>query len=176
MSKIFKAKFFDEMKKSGLASKICPDVWKQAWVVNCQAVGTGAGSIKYLAPYVFKVAISNQRIVKVENRQVLFKYRKSGSNRLRTMSLEIMEFLRRFLQHVLLTGFMKVRYYGFMSPASRVSMQKVAACIAAGANQAVDCVKSTIKKPDLPACPLCGGQLVYLASIVPMRFPAHGPG
>ncbi|MFZ1986152.1 MAG: transposase [Desulfatitalea sp.] len=59
MSKIFKAKFLDEMKKSRLASNICPDVWKQAWVVNCQAVGTGAQSVKYLAPYVFKVAISN---------------------------------------------------------------------------------------------------------------------
>jgi hypothetical protein len=124
MSKIFRAKFFNEMKKAKLASKICPDVWRQAWVVNCQAVGTGANSVKYLAPYVFKVAISNSRIVKLEDGEVFFKYRKSGSNRWRTMSLQVMEFIRRFCQHVLPSGFMKVRYYGFMNPASSMPWKK----------------------------------------------------
>ena len=105
MSKIFKAKFRDIMKKSRLYPQIPSDVWNQKWVVNCQAIGAGEQSIKYLAPYVFKVAISNSRIVKVEDRRVFFKYRKNKSNRWRTMALDVMEFLRRFLQHVLPTGF-----------------------------------------------------------------------
>lgn len=176
MSKIFKAKFLDEMKKSGLASKICPDVWKQAWVVNCQAVGTGASSVKYLAPYVFKVAISNSRIVKVENRQVYFKYKKSGSNRFRTMPLEVIEFMRRFLQHVLPTGFMKVRYYGFMSPGSSVSMEKIAYAIKRCTKYVFHFTEVKIRKPQPPICSICGGNLIYYASIIPFRLPNFGSG
>ena len=123
MSKIFKAKFRDELKKSNLDSDIPEEVWNQEWVVNSQAVGTSANSVKYLAPYVFKVAISNSRIIKVENRNVFFKYKKPQSNRWRTMALDVMEFMRRFLQHVLPTGFMKIRYYGFLTPGSSVPLQ-----------------------------------------------------
>jgi len=83
--------------------------WNQDWIVNSQAVGAGSHSLEYLAPYVFKMAISNSRIIKVEDRKVFFKYRKPKSNRWRTMVLDVMEFMRRFLQHVLPTGFMKVR-------------------------------------------------------------------
>jgi hypothetical protein len=173
MSKIFRAKLFNEMKKSGLASKICPDVWRQAWVVNCQAVGTGANSVKYLAPYVFKVAISNKRIVKLEDGQVFFKYKKSGSNRWRTMSLQVLEFIRRFLQHVLPSGFMKVRYYGFMNPASSIAMEKIAQRIA----QAITVAKRAKVEPPSriwPKCSDCGGRLIYCASIVPFDLPASG--
>ena len=76
MSKIFKAKFRDEMRKNNLDSNIPEEVWNQEWVVNCQAVGAGSNSIKYLASYVFKVAISNSRIIKVEDHKV-FLYIKS---------------------------------------------------------------------------------------------------
>jgi hypothetical protein len=105
MSKIFKAKFRDEMRKSYLDSDIPEEVWNQDWIVNSQAVGTSAHSIEYLAPYVFKVAISNSRILKVEDHKVFFKYKRPKSNRWRTMRLDVMEFMRRFLQHVLPTGF-----------------------------------------------------------------------
>ena len=173
MSKIYRAKFLNEMKKSGLASIICPDVWRQAWVVNCQAVGTGANSIKYLAPYVFKVAITNRRIVKLEDGQVFFKYKKSGSYRWRTMALQVMEFIRRFCQHVLPSGFMKVRYYGFMNPASSMPLEKIAKCIA----QALAVAKPARVEPPSriwPKCTECGGRLIYFASIVPFHLPASG--
>jgi Putative transposase. len=62
---------------------------------------------------VFKVAISDSRIIKVEDRKVTFQYKKKNSNRMRACTLDVMEFIRRFLQHVLPSGFMKVRYYGF---------------------------------------------------------------
>jgi hypothetical protein len=142
-------------------------------VVNCQAVGTGANSIKYLAPYVFKVAISNKRIVKLENGQVFFKYKKSGSNRWRTMALQVIEFIRRFLQHVLPSGFMKVRYYGFMNPASSIAMGKIAKCIA----QTLAVAKPAKAEPlgrIWPKCSDCGGRLIYCASIVPFDLPASG--
>jgi hypothetical protein len=100
------------MEKTGLLDQVPDEVWQADWIVNSQAVGSSEASLKYLAPYVFRVAISNNRIVSVEDRTVTFRYRKSGSHRWRTLALEVIEFIRRFLQHVLPTGFMKIRYYG----------------------------------------------------------------
>lgn len=62
LSKIFRAKFKDAMIKAGLFEHIPAEVWLQDWNVNCQAVGESQASLKYLAPYVFKVAISNHRM------------------------------------------------------------------------------------------------------------------
>lgn len=167
MSKIFKAKFRDEMKKHNLYAGIPNDVWNQAWVVNCQAVGVSSNSVKYLAPYVFKVAISNSRIIKVENRKVFFKYKKPKSNRWRTMSLDVMEFLHRFLQHVLPTGFMKIRYYGFLHPCSSVSLEKIAALIELAFGFEIEVPDVEIEPFPMPTCADCGGILVFITMILP---------
>ena len=176
MSKIFKAKFRDIMQKNGLYPQIPPDVWNQKWVVNCQAIGTGEQSIKYLAPYVFKVAISNSRIVKVQDRKVFFKYRKNKSNRWRTIALNVMEFMRRFLQHVLPTGFMKVRYYGFMSHSSSVSLDKIAALIELAFGFKIVMAKNNIEPLEPITCPHCGGNLVYRFSVLPYKMTLSGAG
>jgi hypothetical protein len=176
MSKIFKAKFRDEMRKSNLDSHIPQDVWDQDWVVNCQAMRAGAHSIRYLAPYVFKVAISNSRIIKVEDHKVFFKYKKPHSNRWRTMVLDVMEFMRRFLQHVLPCGFMKVRYYGFLSPGSSVPLERVKALIELSFGFEVTPPDSTVEPFDLPTCNRCGGSLKCIASIRPLRPLRSGSG
>jgi hypothetical protein len=176
MSKIFKAKFRDIMKKSELYNQIPSHVWSQKWIVNCQAIGTGEQSIKYLAPYVFKVAISNSRIVKVENRRVFFKYRKNKSNRWRTMALDVMEFLRRFLQHVLPTGFMKVRYYGFLHPGSSVPMEKIATLIEMAFGFEVATPKTVLEPPEPMICTSCGGSLVFCASPLPCKIVSADSG
>ena len=64
---IFKAKFRDAMKKAQLFDKTDPDLWKQQWVADRQAVGKGQNSLRYLSRYVFRVAISNNRIKSIEN-------------------------------------------------------------------------------------------------------------
>jgi Putative transposase/Transposase zinc-binding domain len=125
LSVIFRAKFRDLMKQANLFDQIPPAVWQIAWNVNCQAVGSSEATLKYLAPYVFKVAISNSRIRGVHDRTVLIRYRKPHSQRPRTLALDVMEFIRRFLQHVLPTGFMKIRYYGFMNPNCAVSLDRI---------------------------------------------------
>jgi len=165
MSKIFKAKFQDEMRKSGLYSQIPSEVWNKAWIVNCQAVGNGENTVRYLSRYVFKVAISNSRIIKVDDRKVFFKYRKNHSRRWRTMALHVMEFLRRFLQHVLPTGFMKIRYYGFMHPSSSVPLEKISTLIELAYGFEIAKPDTEIEPFELPACMNCGGRLKYLASI-----------
>lgn len=175
MSKIFKAKFRDEMKKYNLYNDIPPDVWNQNWVVNCQAVGSSAESVKYLAPYVFKVAISNSRIIKIEDHKVFFKYRKSKSNRWRTMILDVMEFMRRFLQHVLPSGFMKLRYYGFLSPGSSVTLEKIRALIQLSFGYKITTPKIKIQSFNPPSCNCCGGKLIFVLSISRSNMIRSGP-
>ena len=76
LSKIFRAKFRDALKKKPeLFSQVPPETWKKDWVVDCRPVGSGERAIKYLAPYIFRVAISNRRLLKLENGNVTFQYR-----------------------------------------------------------------------------------------------------
>ena len=176
MSRIFKAKFRDEMRKNDLISDIPHEVWDKEWVVNSQAIGTGTHSVKYLAPYVFKVAISNSRIIKAQGHKVFFKYKKPKSNRWRTMILDVMEFMRRFLQHVLPTGFMKVRYYGFLSPSTSVSLKKIAALIELSFGFKITKPEINIEPFHVPKCNHCGGRLIFIFSILPFEMILSGPG
>ncbi len=165
LSKRFRAKFRDRMKTAGLLEHIPAAVWQIDWNVHCQPVGTAEATLNYLAPYVFKVAISDQRIVKIEAGKVTFRYKKSHSQRLRTMTLEIFEFIRRFLQHVLPTGFMKVRYYGFLSPTFSVPIEEVQALAELAAGFAVTAPKPIKTAAPKPGCRHCGGVLRYLRSV-----------
>ena len=88
-------------------------------MVHSQAVGNGQAALKYLAPYIFRVAISNKRIVKVAEGQVTFRYPPSGSQKSKLCTVPAEEFIRRFLQHVLPKGLVKVRYYGLFAPGQR---------------------------------------------------------
>jgi len=179
LSQIYRAKFRDLMLNAGLFDKIPAQVWQIAWNVNIQAVNTAEQSIRYLAPYVFKVAISDHRIIKVEGRQVTISYKKPKSARARQLTLDVMEFMRRFLQHVLPSGFMKIRYYGFMSPNSSVSLDHIRGLIELQNAFAIQTPepKSETKKIKTLYCPDCGGKLKYLDSILPfMMRPSMLPG
>jgi len=168
MSKIFRAKLRDELNRLDVLQYVDPDVWQQDFIVNCQAVGTCQESIRYLAAYVFKVAISHSRIIKVEDGKVWFRYKKPGSNRWRTMALDTMEFMRRYLQHVLPTGFMKVRHYGFMNPASSVELEKVRSLIELAYGFDVDLPELDQQDDIHPRCPDCGGILEFRCWIHPL--------
>lgn len=173
LSIIFAAKFHDEMRAAGLLHEIPTQVWETSWNVNCQAVGESSASLKYLAPYVFKVAISNGRILKVEDRTVTFRYKKPKSNRWRTMALDAMEFMRRFLQHVLPTGFMKVRYFGFMNPNCRVDLETIRGLIELSYGFTVTTPEIELAPWQPITCPHCGGALklrwIVLPNGVPIR-------
>ncbi|MFZ3114136.1 MAG: transposase [Syntrophales bacterium] len=164
---LIRAKFKDEMTRQGLLHKIDPCVWQIAWNVNCQPVGDSEATLKYLAPYIFRVAISDSRIVAVKDRTVTFSYRKKGSNRTRKIAFDVIEFIRRFLQHVLPAGFMKVRHYGFMSCNCTVSLPHLRLLILASLQNLRLCLTELAASKPKPAapkpfCPACGGVLLYL--------------
>lgn len=170
LSVLFRAKFRDALRRAGLSDQIDPAVWQGDWVVHSRAVGDGRASLKYLAPYVFRVAISDRRIVSCEEGRVTFSYRRSGSNRWRTMTLDALEFLRRFLQHVLPRGFQKVRHYGFLSPNSPHSIDAVRWLVSLHYGL-VYVLRGEPPHDDLTEprirCAVCGGLLRVLAIVRP---------
>ena len=99
-----------------LHQSVAPEVWRQDWVVHSQPVGRGMAALKYLSAYVYRTALSNQRLLSDQDGLITFGYTESGSGVRKTCTLEAHEFLRRFLQHVLPRGFHKVRYFGWLHP------------------------------------------------------------
>jgi len=154
LSAVFKGGFRAELARHGLLRYVPESVWRKKWVVHCKAVGNGRTALKYLGAYVFRVAISNARIIDYDGRKVTFKYFRVGSRRPRKCTLDAMEFIRRYLQHILPAGFMKVRHYGFLHAKCSVTIERIRELI----NQAC----KVIRKLTLPRQPekfkplLCG--------------------
>ncbi len=174
LSIVFRAKFRDLLRREGLLDLADPAAWRRDWVVHSQAAGDGRASLHYLAPYVFRVAIGDHRIVSCDDGKVTFTYRRVGSNRPRTMALEALEFIRRFLQHVLPAGFQKVRHYGFLSPKSSIAPEAVRwlVTVSLGAIFALE-AKGAGEPTTTPArrCPECGGPM-FVLGFAPAALPA----
>jgi hypothetical protein len=169
LSKLFRGKFQDALKKTELYEGVLDQVWCKKWVVHCQAVGNGETALKYLAPYIFRVALSNQRIVKVENEQVTFTYKKSGSKKSQYCTLPAQKFIHRFLQHVLPRGFVKVRYYGFFSPSYRPLLAQLRLLLPpSAATDQAQLLETEIAPPEqaIP-CPTCSKPMRRISTLKP---------
>jgi hypothetical protein len=131
LSRLFRATFQRLLQKTSLFAQIPPKVWQQDWVVHCKPVGNGQTALRYLAPYIYRVALSNRRLVRMENTgslessQVTFQYRTSDTGQLKQCTLSAEKFMQRFLQHVLPRGFVKVRYYGFFGATLRARLMTI---------------------------------------------------
>jgi hypothetical protein len=165
LSIIFKAKVRDGIKKLGFLDSVEQRTWEKPWVVHSKPVGTGEATLKYLAPYVYRVALSNNRIEHVGDTSVTFRYRQSDSGTLCRMILTPMEFIRRFLQHVLPDGFHKVRYYGLLSPSNRKMLKLLQNTLATGS--IIEAILSVsepeklmgLQNPEVLLCPHCGSAM-----------------
>jgi len=82
-------------------------------------VGNGESTLKYLANYVYKTAISNNRLMSLENGKVTFNYKESKTGKTKFVTISVFEFMRRFLQHTLPKGFQRIRHYGFLSAGAK---------------------------------------------------------
>jgi hypothetical protein len=162
--------------------KIPARVWRVPWVINCQPVRNGPESVlNYLAGYVHRIAISEDRILSAENGQVTFRYQDTRDQKLKTMTLPAVEFIRRYLQHVLPRGFHKVRYYGLWSPGYRPWLRRLQLLLGPAVSAAPH--PPDAQTPSLPTavtsasspgrtCPVCGqGTLVWMGRLAP-----HGRG
>ena len=142
------------------------------WIVYAKNPFGGPSQVlKYLARYTHRVAISNRRLVSLENGRVRFRWKDyAGGNKKRIMALEAAEFLRRFLLHVLPHGFMRIRHYGILANASRDST--LAACRAAlGVHECAEATPPSVEdqpplRDELPHCPACDSGRMITARLV----------
>jgi hypothetical protein len=103
-----------------LLQQIPARVWKQKWVVHCQPAGSGENTLRYLSRYVFRTATANRWVSLLPNGRVRWLYRNSTTGREESIDLEPHELLSRFLQHVLPSGYHRVRLFGWLHlPAGR---------------------------------------------------------
>jgi putative transposase/transposase-like zinc-binding protein len=122
------------------------------WVVYAKPPFGGPQKVlQYLARYTHRVAISNGRLLGLENGRVRFRWRDSQDhNQIKEMSLEAVEFIRRFLLHVLPSGFVKIRHFGFLSNRNRKKMvQHCRGLLPPSAAEAI------VMEPHPPLCPIC---------------------
>ncbi len=169
---IFRAKFRRALQKAGLLDALPEKVWRKAWVMHCLPVGSGKKAIQYLAAYVYRVALSNSRIEKLQDGKVTFRCRKSGTRQCKRTSLEANEFMRRFLQHVLPKGFAKIRYYGFLNSAKQKRLARLQSQLSAhdpADNERSHDITPALQEPLL--CPHCGGTLSLLGRLSRQRGP-----
>jgi len=158
LSILYRAKFIERLKEAGLDVPDC--VLEPDWGVDVRNVGNGKRALKYLAQYVFRVAIASSRIVRVADGHVTFHYQHSGEKKWRHCTLEVFEFMRRYLQHVLPHGFTKVRHYGFLSPNSRITLQTIRELICLLYEILVPLLpKNNSRKKEPWICKQCGGQI-----------------
>jgi len=174
LSKLVRGKFRKALRKAGLDKEVPPSVWQQDWVVHCKPAGDGQTVLKYLAPYVFHVAISNHRLLALEDHgdmahsRITFGYRSSDTGENKTMTLPVEAFLQRFLQHILPKGFVKVRYFGLFAPGCRerltVLRLRMTPCVPTHLDTAQ--VANDGETPGTtPLCPQCGKPMQFLQTI-----------
>jgi hypothetical protein len=108
--------------------QLIDSLYKTEWVVYAKAPFAGPEAVlKYLGRYTHRIAISNNRLTELAGETVSFKWKDyADNNRQKVMTLSHCEFLRRFLLHVLPTGFVRIRYYGFLGQA--VKKEKLQLC------------------------------------------------
>ncbi len=116
--------------------------------------------IPTLAPYIYRVAITNNRIEKLENHQVSFRFKNSDTDQWETAAVPALKFIYRFLQHVLPKNFVKIRYYGFLSP-SRRNLLAVVKYLLGDIGKSK--VTSTVDQRYI--CPHCGAKLLWVKSL-----------
>ena len=165
---LFRAKFSGQLHKTALDSLVDKHVWHTDWVVHCAPVGRGEHAFSSLARYLFRVAISNHRILTLEDGHVTFQYKESATDQLKTCTLTAQEFMRRFLQPVLPDRFVKVRSYGLLSPRNRHLLTKARVGLAATVTHTTT-PRTPVVKPrsDAPLCPHCGSILILVQTLRP---------
>ena len=178
LSKVFRGKFIDGLKHArgrGLLvgadddrqfDQLLNTAVKNDWVVYAKRPFGGPKQVlKYLSRYTHRIAISNRRLVSVNHQTLTFNYKDyARGNRPRSMTLDGVEFLRRFLMHEVPRGFMRIRHFGLL--ANRVRMKNLALC------RSLLCAPPPADCPDhARTCPVCQrGRMKSGPNLDPMRL------
>ena len=196
LAEVFRGKFIDGLKKAFAKGELCfhgrfgtlsrerdfkafvRTLYRNKWVVDLRPPFGGPGkALEYLSRYTHRVAISNQRLVSFEQGQVTFRWRDSAhGNQQRLMTLDLYEFLRRFLLHVLPSGFHRIRYYGLMTNSKRGELLPLCRQLIARVNpsRTISLPGSEPSRGGL-ACPRCGGRLLIVERFTAAQLRTRAP-
>jgi hypothetical protein len=138
-------------------------LWRKKWFVYTKdPFGGPKAVLAYLSRYTHRVAISNGRLIAADETAVTFKYkdyRIEGPGRYKLMTLATHEFIRRFLIHVLPTGFHRIRHYGLFANSSRTeNIMRARDLLACAALASED----PLPNPQTDKCPCCGGRMLII--------------
>jgi Putative transposase/Phage integrase, N-terminal SAM-like domain len=153
LSRVFRGKFLDFLQRvprqqlPGLDSTLMRNLLREDWVVYAKpAFGQPERVLRYLGRYTHRVAISNQRLLSFDGHNVTFRWRDyAHGNKQRIMTLTATEFLRRFCQHVLPRGFVRIRHFGYLASAHRTALLALA--------------RLHLKSPSQPDSPIASSQV-----------------
>ena len=165
---------------AALAPLRCSD-----WFVYAKRPFAGPQAVlAYLARYTHRVAISNSRLIALDERGVTFRYkdyRRNGQARYRTMTLSADEFVRRFLLHVLPKGFHRIRHYGLLASAGcKANIARARQLIVAPMAEVDPPAVHDTAGPDAttdhrPPCPCCGGRMIIVEVFARSAAPRGPP-
>lgn len=173
MSKVFRGRFIALLKErlpAEMNRELVNELYKKDWVVFAKRPFNGPQSvIEYLGRYTHKIAISNHRIKNIENDKVTFSYKDYRQGAVtKEMTLEALEFIRRFAMHILPKGFVRIRHYGIVSSTSK------ATCAAVIKEQLPQVQNNKKPKKEIYnplQCPCCKKQTMQTL----LRFNRRGP-
>ena len=190
LSRLFRRRFLERLSHAHAAGRLAffgdlapftdPEAFaahvaplrRAEWVVYAKRpLGGPEAVLAYLSRYTHRVAVSNSRLVTMDQRGVSFRWKDyraqdTGKPWIKTMTLPAEEFLRRFLLHVLPDGFHRIRHYGLLAAGARADSRRIRALIGATSAEPVTTdVDATDDSPDAQAaatdraCPCCGGRM-----------------
>jgi len=173
----FKTLFKQALEKANpeLYSQVPDWVWHQDWVVHCEPAGYGREIIQYVAPYIYRTAMTDHRFLVLHDDQtVSFQYKNHETKKRKLCRLEVMELFRRFLQHVLPDGFVKVRYFGLMGANQGRLLQQLKWLILKSLSKKEQArfldIHFEVREKQM-LCKCCGSPLVLAGILQPMRGP-----
>lgn len=183
LKRVFRGKFIDGLKRlyrrkklghSGPAAvfserkqfaKLLGRLRRRDWIVYAKAAFGGPLQVlRYLGRYTHRVAISNHRLLSFDGERVTFRWRDyAHGNKSRVMTLDAVEFLRRFFLHILPMGFVRIRHFGFL--ANRFRTARLALCRQLLACEIPEPASTAPTSPRTWQCPRCGSPMVLLARL-----------
>ena len=179
LSIVFRAKFIEALnKRHPIEPSFVRELKKTNWVVYAKEPFGGPDQVvEYLGRYTHKTAISNHRLLSVDEKGVRFKYHDYRDNQQKQLTLSGLEFLRRYCQHILPRGFVRIRHYGLLSATKRgqlIKLQKNLGVTITLQNKKKDwkqiCRDHLSYDPDL--CPHCKkGKMITIERFDPVRGP-----
>ena len=190
LSQVFRGKFLALLQQACEKGKIPPATnetkaaRQKSWVVYAKKpFGSPQTVLDYLGRYTHRVALSNERILSVQNGQVTLSYRdRKDGNRKTTIPLDAQEFIRRFLLHVLPDGFMRIRHFGFLANRSKKQalsqcrrLLKIEPALPETPKESAKDLLLRITGIDLSRCPSCHqGTMIVVAELSPIsRSPSQ---